>query len=182
MEGQDGGRGKKAGEERGVHQTAGDMERVHAPSKVWDVPSADPKGFVERHMRWSPVALFGFSALTFNAHKIHYNEGWTREVEGHPGLVVHGPMNLINMLDYWRDIHQAGDETLRLRQIEYRATAPIYAGEEYRIVTTAVREISQPVPSVQYSLRVIKGRDTLCMQGEAIATRCGTDGNLVSGA
>jgi hydroxyacyl-ACP dehydratase HTD2-like protein with hotdog domain len=139
---------------------------VHTPSRVWDVPSADPKGFVERHMRWSPVALFGFSALTFNAHKIHYSESWTREVEGHPGLVVHGPMNLINMLDYWRDVHGAGDSKLRLRAIDYRATAPIYAGEEYRIVTSAVEEGREP----KYSVRVMKG-EVVCMRGNITAER-----------
>jgi hypothetical protein len=35
------------------------------------------------------VTLFRFSALTFNAHKIHYNKKWCQEVEGHRDLVVH---------------------------------------------------------------------------------------------
>ena len=79
-----------------------DSIRPHAKSRVRDERSNESSPFPTRHMHWSPVALFGFSALTYNAHMIHYNESWTRNVEGHPGLVVHGPLNLINMLDYWR--------------------------------------------------------------------------------
>jgi hydroxyacyl-ACP dehydratase HTD2-like protein with hotdog domain len=57
-------------------------------------------------------------------------------VEGHPGLVVHGPLNLINMLDYWRDIQGQTSP----REIVYRATAPVYAGEEYQIYKTGEKE------------------------------------------
>ncbi|QFT82249.1 hypothetical protein FIU89_16610 [Roseovarius sp. THAF27] len=36
--------------------------------------------------------LFRFSAITFNAHRIHYDLPYASEVEHYPGLVVHGPM------------------------------------------------------------------------------------------
>lgn len=76
------------------------------------------------------VSLFRFSALTFNAHKIHYSRPWCRDVEGHREIVVHGPLNLINMLDFWRDVQ--ADDYLIPKSIKYRATAPFYAGEKYR--------------------------------------------------
>ena len=38
------------------------------------------------------VLLFRYSALTFNGHRIHYDRRYAREVEGYPGLVVHGPL------------------------------------------------------------------------------------------
>ncbi|CAL3962556.1 unnamed protein product [Diplocarpon coronariae] len=94
-----------------------------------------PVPFAEgRHVRdfnQTPVALFRFSALTFNAHKIHYSREWCEQVEGHRNLVVHGPLNLINILDLWRDVH-GGDSTLK--RIAYRATSPLYVSEDYRIV------------------------------------------------
>jgi len=99
-----------------------------APSIAEDI-KADGNGIV-RQIQWSPVALFRFSALTFNAHKIHYNEDWTRRVEGHPGLVVHGPLNLISMLDYWREMHGTSPAG-----ITYRAMSPLYAGERYQILS-----------------------------------------------
>ena len=76
------------------------------------------------------VSLFRFSALTFNAHKIHYSRPWCREVEGHREIVVHGPLNLINMLDFWRDAQV--NDCMIPQSIRYRATAPFYAGEVYR--------------------------------------------------
>lgn len=80
------------------------------------------------------MTLFRFSALTFNAHKIHYLPEWCREVEGHRTSVVHGPLNLINILDFWRDTARNGDEEAVPRSIEYRAMSPIYVGEPYRLL------------------------------------------------
>ncbi|KAL4885874.1 hypothetical protein BJY04DRAFT_214073 [Aspergillus karnatakaensis] len=95
----------------------------------------------------TPVTLFRFSALTFNPHRIHYDHPWTREVEGHRNVVVHGPLNLISILDLWRDTRglnkgpsdsiQTGEVDLNSilpEKISYRATSPIYAGDEYSIV------------------------------------------------
>ena len=92
----------------------------------WHSPGSWPL----RHLCWSPVALFRFSALTFNGHKIHYDPAWSSAVEGHAGIVVHGPLNLISMLDYWRDVHGKDPQS-----ITYRAVAPVYAGDEYVIKT-----------------------------------------------
>lgn len=83
------------------------------------------------------MTLFRFSALTFNAHRIHYDVPWARNVEGHRGIVVHGPLNLISILDFWRDVRGNGGSTSSLivpESIAYRATSPLYADEEYRIV------------------------------------------------
>ena len=38
------------------------------------------------------VLLFRYSALTFNGHRIHYDRRYVTEVEGYPGLIVHGPL------------------------------------------------------------------------------------------
>ncbi|TVY46273.1 Mesaconyl-C(4)-CoA hydratase, partial [Lachnellula occidentalis] len=90
-----------------------------------------PAGRHTRDFTQTPVTLFRFSALTFNAHKIHYNREWCRQVEGHRDLVVHGPLNLINMVNFWRDIRGGNASP---KKITYRATNPLYAGERYRIV------------------------------------------------
>lgn len=36
--------------------------------------------------------LFRYSALTFNGHRIHYDQDYCRNVEGYANLVVHGPL------------------------------------------------------------------------------------------
>lgn len=54
--------------------------------------------------RWVPddVLLFRYSALTFNGHRIHYDRRYVTEVEGYPGLIVHGPLIATLLLDLLR--------------------------------------------------------------------------------
>src|SRR4051812_25278366 len=81
--------------------------RVVVGSKLKDESLA---GVFGRTYRQTPISLFRFSALTFNAHKIHFHPGWSSEVEGHPTTVVHGPLNLVNLLDLWRDYTRSGNK------------------------------------------------------------------------
>ena len=48
------------------------------------------------------VLLFRYSALTFNGHRIHYDRKYATEVEGYPGLVVHGPLIATLLLELLR--------------------------------------------------------------------------------
>ncbi|KAH7409899.1 hypothetical protein DE146DRAFT_710389 [Phaeosphaeria sp. MPI-PUGE-AT-0046c] len=105
---------------------------IKAPPKPEEKPL--PKGQYQRDLCQTDTTLFRFSALTFNGHKIHYLPEWCREVEGHRGAVVHGPLNLIHMLDFWRDEARGGDETAVPKSIVYRAMSPLYVGEPYRIL------------------------------------------------
>ncbi|KAL6884472.1 hypothetical protein GGI43DRAFT_389073 [Trichoderma evansii] len=116
-----------------------------------------PTGFPERQMTWSPISLFRFSALTFNAHRIHYDAAWSQGVEHHPGLVVHGPLNLINLLDYWRDVHAV--DGAEPNEITYRALSPLYSGENYEVKTS---HVTQSRGKVEIS---ITNKGTLCMKG-----------------
>jgi hydroxyacyl-ACP dehydratase HTD2-like protein with hotdog domain len=93
-----------------------------------------PKGELQRDFCQTDTTLFRFSALTFNGHKIHYSPEWCREVEGHRNAVVHGPLNLINMLDFWRDSARGGGEAAVPKSIAYRAMSPLYVDEPYRIL------------------------------------------------
>jgi 3-methylfumaryl-CoA hydratase len=56
----------------------------------------------ERIIRPDDVLLFRYSALTFNAHRIHYDYRYATEIEGYPGLVVHGPLIATLLLDLVR--------------------------------------------------------------------------------
>ena len=49
-----------------------------------------------------PVLLFRYSALTFNGHRIHYDRSYVTEVEGYPGLIVHGPLIATLLMDLLR--------------------------------------------------------------------------------
>ncbi|MEJ8856124.1 MaoC family dehydratase N-terminal domain-containing protein [Variovorax robiniae] len=55
-----------------------------------------------RPIQADDVFLFRYSALTFNGHRIHYDRRYVTEVEGYPGLVVHGPLIATLLLDLLR--------------------------------------------------------------------------------
>ncbi|RDW72147.1 hypothetical protein BP5796_08181 [Coleophoma crateriformis] len=112
---------------------------IHAPPPTVPLPSS-PNTL---DLIQTPESLFRFSALTFNGHKIHYNREWCREVEGHRDLVVHGPLNLICLIDFWRTaVHRKGEavEVLYPKRVQYRNTSPVYANEMYRVLLENERE------------------------------------------
>ena len=68
------------------------------------------------------VLLFRYSALTFNGHRIHYDRAYVTEVEGYPGLVVHGPLIATLLLDLLR--RQMPDA--RVAAFDFRAVRPTF--------------------------------------------------------
>ena len=82
-----------------------------------------PAGTGEREVEISPVVLFRFSALTYNAHRIHYDRDFCREVEGYPGLLTHGPLQAIAMAEAARAADGAADGGVTF---SYRLVAPLF--------------------------------------------------------
>lgn len=70
--------------------------------------------------------LFLFSAASWLIHRIHYDLPFTTEHEGHPGLLVHGPLQGTYMVQAAQQALGAG---ARLRSISYRHLAPAYLGD-----------------------------------------------------
>ena len=68
------------------------------------------------------MLLFRYSALTFNGHRIHYDRAYVTEVEGYPGLVVHGPLIATLLLDLLR--RQMPDA--RVAAFDFRALRPTF--------------------------------------------------------
>ncbi|OAG02232.1 uncharacterized protein CC84DRAFT_1167337 [Paraphaeosphaeria sporulosa] len=112
------------------------QKEITAPKAPPPLPETKPlpEGDITRDVKQTYTSLFRFSALTFNAHKIHYLPEWCREVEGHRDAVVHGPLNLINMLDLWRDTARNEEDVALPASISYRAMNPLYVNEQYRIL------------------------------------------------
>ncbi len=65
---------------------------------VTPLPAPTDEAF-SRTFEPTPPALFRYSALTFNAHRIHYDRPYATEVEGYAGLVVHGPLIATLLVD-----------------------------------------------------------------------------------
>ncbi len=92
---------------------------------VWRPPPPDP---APADADWSEpfvadeVTLFRFSALTFNGHRIHYDRPYATSVEKYPGLVVHGPLQAILLLDAARR-HAPGRTAAKF---SFRAVRPLF--------------------------------------------------------
>jgi 3-methylfumaryl-CoA hydratase len=75
------------------------------------------------------VMLFRYSALTFNSHRIHYDRPYASQVEGYPGLVVHGPLIATLLAEFARHEYPL----LTMRQFGFRALVPAFDGHPLEI-------------------------------------------------
>ena len=82
-----------------------------------DLPPAD----WSRETATDPLLLFAFSAATSNSHRIHYDQAYATDVEGYPGLVVHGPLIALLLLEAM--------PARPLTRFSFRALKPAFAGE-----------------------------------------------------
>jgi 3-methylfumaryl-CoA hydratase len=73
--------------------------------------------------------LFRFSALTSNAHRIHYDRPYATGVEGHPGLVVHGPLLALLLLEVVR----RAEPDRSVTSATHRLVRPAHAGAPVRV-------------------------------------------------
>jgi 3-methylfumaryl-CoA hydratase len=73
--------------------------------------------------------LFRYSALTFNGHRIHYDRSYVTQVEGYPGLVVHGPLIATLLVDLVRS-EQPGR---RLASFSFKAVRPTFDLDPFRV-------------------------------------------------
>jgi 3-methylfumaryl-CoA hydratase len=77
-----------------------------------------------RQVLTDTVMLFEFSALTFNTHRIHYDQPYATQVEKYPGLLVHGPLTGILLVDTCA----AAVGSDRLASVTVRAQRPVFVG------------------------------------------------------
>ena len=75
------------------------------------------------------VLLFRYSALTFNGHRIHYDRKYVTEVEGYPGLIVHGPLIATLLMDLVRrNAPQA-----EIASFRFKAVRPTFDLNPFRV-------------------------------------------------
>ena len=110
--------------------------RSQAPGQArgiaFDEPDADAPTPSDEAVVLTPDErlLFRFSALTYNTHRIHYDQPYVTGVEGYPGLVVHGPLLALMCLEIPR---RQGHP---VRSFDYRLSRPAFAGTRIVAVRT----------------------------------------------
>jgi 3-methylfumaryl-CoA hydratase len=134
-------------------RTGGDMPE-------WPDPRAPRAGEVQL----DPTLLFRFSALTYNAHRVHYDVAYTRDVEGYPGLLVHGPLQALLMAEAASDVAIGPLGTVHPADLdfEYQLVAPLFLGQGLVVTTkdegggvvTAVTEDASGRVTAHGSLRL----------------------------
>ncbi len=87
-------------------------------------PETTPAGAWRRTLVPDGVQLFRYSALTFNSHRIHCDRDYATQVEGYPGLVVHGPLIATLLVDLIRRKAPAA----RIDAFSFRAVSPLFDG------------------------------------------------------
>jgi 3-methylfumaryl-CoA hydratase len=101
-----------------------------APKPVATASSAaEPRpADVTRLVDATPTLLFRYSALTFNGHRIHYDQPYVTGVEGYAGLVVHGPMQASLMFNLAAELGERVPASFR-----YRGASPLIAGQRFAV-------------------------------------------------
>ncbi|MBK5517425.1 MaoC family dehydratase N-terminal domain-containing protein [Pseudomonas sp. TH10] len=76
-----------------------------------------------------PLLLFRYSAVTFNAHRIHFDWPYVTGTEGYPGLVVHGPLTAtLNLAAFVQ-----ANPLARVRQFSFRGIRPLIAPTPFKV-------------------------------------------------
>ena len=88
------------------------------------VPAPSPAAERSRTVQADPVLLFRYSALTFNGHRIHYDRPYATEIEGYPGLVVHGPLQATLLLELAASVRGG----LMPSSFAFRSVRPLFDG------------------------------------------------------
>jgi 3-methylfumaryl-CoA hydratase len=132
---------------------AGAAAKMGTAAATVTCPTAPPGAFSTQVLP-DPVLLFRFSALTGNAHRIHYDLPYARQQEGYPGLVVHGPLQAI-----WLIGRLQQELAIVPARFEYRAHRPAIAGRPLTLEGWREGPLAR--------LRTVDADGALCMSAEA---------------
>jgi 3-methylfumaryl-CoA hydratase len=129
-------------------------QSVKVPDEIPTCPK-DAAPIYSYSQRITPDAamLFRFSALTFNAHRIHYDQTFARVEEGHAERVVHGPLTAILLAELLR---QRG---VAISRFEFRARRPLFVDAPIDLQATCA--------DTRISLRAIGCDGQICMEATA---------------
>ena len=99
-----------------------------APGEGATAGGESTHGRWRRSVAFDTAMLFRFSAVTWNAHRIHYDWPYATGTEGYPALVVHGPLlAALLALEATRDLGE-------LKRAEFRAQAPAFVNQNVDIL------------------------------------------------
>lgn len=117
-------------------------------------PPLAEAGTHQRPLKAEAPLLFRYSALTFNGHRIHYDRRYVTEVEGYPGLIVHGPLQAVLLCDYATELRGAPPS-----RFSFRGLSPLFDDDAFSLHASE--------ESAGLKLWTAKQDGPLCMFAEA---------------
>jgi len=108
---------------------------IPAPVPLPDPPAPPPGAWVS-DVTPDTVLLFRFSALTFNAHRIHYDWPYARDEEGYPGLVVHGPLTAVLLAGLVER-----NSTRHIARFSFQGRGPLFLPNAIRLIGQAEGDV-----------------------------------------
>jgi 3-methylfumaryl-CoA hydratase len=121
---------------------------VPAPSADW-----------QQAVPMDTVRLFRFSALTFNAHRIHFDLPYATEVEKYPGLVVHGPLQAMLLMQAAR----ARAQGAMPQSYRFRGVRPLFHFDSLRL-----QGQRGDAGTGSDTLATVQGDGLVCMQADIV--------------
>jgi 3-methylfumaryl-CoA hydratase len=104
----------------------------YVPGASGKTPPPAATGDHMKTMTAGTPLLFRYSALTFNAHRIHYDRPYATEVEGYPALVVQGPMQAALLCTYAAELRGAPPA-----RFSFRGHFPLFDTDTFALHATA---------------------------------------------
>ncbi|MFG1230022.1 HTD2 family dehydratase [Xanthobacter wiegelii] len=106
-----------------ITETQNIVYRAVDTAAAGKAPEPAPEGRHRRAVDPSAAILFRYSALTFNGHRIHYDQPYVTGEEGYPGLVVHGPLQATWLARFAAEIGGAPPTGF-----SFRGLSPVFGG------------------------------------------------------
>ncbi|PVU90730.1 hypothetical protein BB561_004748 [Smittium simulii] len=139
------------------------------PNRRNILPKMSPD--ISHTLKPTEITLFRYSALTWNSHRIHYDQEYTRNSENHPAVLVHGPLTCTLLLEFLRCHTPKG---YQLAKFKYRAVSPLYVNQN---LTLCIKWSNKTNPilsdnTIECDLWALNGDGGVGMSGKA--TLCKT--------
>ncbi|MDM1769297.1 hypothetical protein [Acinetobacter sp. 226-4] len=113
-----------------VYREASNQVQTQASTQVSTVKTDDSRNYTyKKQFPIDTVSLFRYSAITFNGHRIHYDRPYATQIEGYPGLIVHGPLLATLLLHTFKK----ENPNKEVSSFEFRAVNPVFDFNDFYI-------------------------------------------------
>lgn len=120
----------------------------------WSALEPQPE-VVLRRRTYGTLELFLFSAAGWHPHRIHFDQPYATDVEGHEAVVVHGPLQAVHAVDALLD---ALDVPVAVGALTYRHRALLTVGQE-AVIKARTRSVDEDRSAATFEVWMERAAD-----------------------